>query len=88
MLKLKLTMQENYNGWSAYVDTGDDNETERELCEKLQDTLPEITVECYDEDGDCVGDPSDYEGEVYAKVAELVGDRQYEVSIDYDVWSS
>lgn len=83
-MKVELTMQENYNGWSAQVDGC---EGESSLAEAIMDVLPEITHECYDEDGDCVGDPSDFEDEVRAKVSEIVK-QPADVTIEYDVYSS
>lgn len=82
-MKVELTMQERYNGWSAQVDGC---EGESPLAETIMDALPDITYVCYD-DGDCVGDPSDYEDEVRAKVAEIVK-QPADVTIEYDTFSS
>ena len=94
MLNLKATMQTGYNGWSVYVadDEGyepDNVPTEDQaLCSHIEAALPDITYEAYDEDGDVVGDPEDFEDEVRAKVAELVGGREYKLTIEYDNFSS
>jgi len=87
-MNIIATMQTGYNGWSVYVDTGDDNETERELCDLLEEEFPDITYEAYDEDGDCVGDPQDFEADVRTTAALLIGDREYTLTIRYDDFSS
>ena len=93
MTNIRATMQTNYNGWSVFVadDKGfePDNvsEADQDLCETAMDSLPSITVDCYDDDGDCVGNPKRYEQRVLDKLKEVFGEG-YTFAIDYDEWSS
>jgi hypothetical protein len=88
MLIINTEMQTGYNGWSCWIEDEDEIEVESEMCNKIADALPDITYVAYDDDGDCVGDPTDFEGEVRAAVAKIVGDHEFTHTISYDNVSS
>ena len=83
MLQLTATMQTDYNGWTV----GNEDDSDPKLFDMIADALPDITYEAYDEDGDCVGNPTAYDNEVKAKILELAN-QPCDITIEYDDFSS
>jgi hypothetical protein len=75
-------MQTGYNGWSCEIEGDHSN-----FVDLIEEELPEITADCYDDDGYCEGDPEDFEDDVKEAVSNIVN-QEHILTFEYDNFSS